>query len=428
MVARSIVITAPDITDAGYSGMGLRALGVASALSHHHRVSLLVAGVPPDLATTGAEIVASADGRRHAVAKADVVITSNALRMRQLVGLGAAVVSDLYDPSYFEWLVLEQEERRSRQAWTRRQVSALRVAIRTSDVVLCANSRQRDLYLGALLDGAPLRALLDPDGAARVQERVLVVPNAISRTEGLPDRIDARARLGFSEDEVVFLWGGGVWDWLDAATVVEGVLAAHEQDQRVRLVFLGLRRHEEPDPHASRALALLSRYLDADADAPIRANDRWVSPQARLDFLAAADAGILGQFDNLETHFSFRTRLVDCLQAGLPVVTMEGDELSDTAAREGWGLASRIGDAQGIRDHVLALVREPGRLATMRQCARLAADMLTWEHCARPLVDVLDDLERPDGIERLRRATLLTPSILRTGRRQLRRGLGMAAD
>jgi glycosyltransferase involved in cell wall biosynthesis len=422
---RRIAITAPDVTSAGYSGMGLRALGIADALRQHHDVTVLAAGQPPYLPVPDLSVAVGEDSHKRALDRADIVITSNALRIRRLLRLRAAVISDLYDPSYFEWLALSPHERGSRLPWVRRQVGALRRALALSEAILCANERQRDLYLGAILGSDPLPHLLGQDEKA-IHRRVIALPNGVSRAEELPSSIEARARLGFAPDDVVFVWGGGVWDWLDAETVLHAALAAYERDPRIRLVFMGLRRGDRPDPHATRTAHLLGSYVNSEIVAgPVRVNERWVGPQERLDYLAAADAGVLGQRDTLETHFSFRTRLVDCLQAGLPVVSVWGDELSEQAAQQGWGLISRAGDIAGMTANLLALAADDRLRTTMRARVAEAAAERSWENSCRQLTDALPHISRPDRIRRVERGAALIPAathaVYTHGRRRLMR-------
>ena len=50
-------------------------------------------------------------------------------------------------------------------------------------------------------------------------------------------------------------------------------------------------------------------------------------------YLLDADLAVSAHFDDVETRFAFRTRLLDCLWAGLPVVTTRGDTLGDADRR-----------------------------------------------------------------------------------------------
>lgn len=411
MKRRRVVITAPDITAKGYSGMGLRALGIAEELGEKHDVQLLVAGIPRD-PPAHATIMLTSQDHDAALGGADVVITSNALRFRQLFKLKAALVSDLYDPSYFEWLSLDDSRRIHRRTWVHRQVRALQQAVAVSDTLMCANDRQRDLYLGMHLASASARYLAH-ESESSFDEKLIVVPNGIpSLAEGAlsTNRELARGRLGLDRTDVVLLWGGGIWDWTDPFTVLEAVIEAHRTDQRIRLVFLGVQRSSSPDPHQRHATALLERcHALGIVGSVVRLNESWISPHERIDYVAAADAGILGQYENLETHFSFRTRFIDCLWANIPVLSMSGDSLSDEAAAEGWGLVSPPGSVPAMRDNILRFARDEDLRDSMREQVTIVRKRYSWRQCCEPLGAAIDSLERPTpSIRVLKQRALVT--------------------
>ena len=109
-------------------------------------------------------------------------------------------------------------------------------------------------------------------------------------------------------------------------------------------------------------------------------------------WLTDADIGVSAHFDDVETRFSFRTRLLDCVWAGLPTVSTEGDDVGEQIARSGGGhivpvedvdawvraLAPLVDDEQARSDARRALeplaigVRVAARGRTPRRAARTA--------------------------------------------------------
>ena len=91
---------------------------------------------------------------------------------------------------------------------------------------------------------------------------------------------------------------------------------------QVRLFFMGL-RHPNPLVDEMR-MATRARGL-ADqlglTGTHIFFNEGWVPYEQRGDYLLEADLGVSAHFDDLESRFAFRTRLLDCFWASLPVVT-----------------------------------------------------------------------------------------------------------
>ena len=129
---------------------------------------------------------------------------------------------------------------------------------------------------------------------------------------------------GIEDNDKVLLWGGGIWDWLDPLTVIRAVerLALNRND--VRLFFLGLRHPNPGVPQMEmerRALALTEELNLRDR--VVFFNENWVPYEERGSYLLEADIGVSAHFDDLETRFAYRTRLLDYIWARLPIVTSQ---------------------------------------------------------------------------------------------------------
>ena len=78
-------------------------------------------------------------------------------------------------------------------------------------------------------------------------------------------------------------------------------------------------------------------------------NAGWVPYAERGAWLAEADVGVSAHLDHLEARFAFRTRILDYLWAGLPVVVTRGDALGELVERERLGRAvAEPGDVDGF--------------------------------------------------------------------------------
>jgi len=190
-----------------------------------------------------------------------------------------------------------------------------------------------------------------------------------------------RERFGLAAEDEVVLWNGGLWDWLDAESVLHAVARLSPERPRLRLVFMGASaaaqaRGAEQRAHAlARDLGLLGRV--------VRFNDGWVPYAQRGAWLLQADCAVSAHHDHLETRFSHRTRLLDCLWAGLPVVCTRGDELAERIEREDLGATVAPEDPAALAA-ALARVLDRGR---GDYAARLAAAgrELRWSRVAEPL-------------------------------------------
>jgi glycosyltransferase involved in cell wall biosynthesis len=266
----------------------------------------------------------------------------------------------------------------------RRTVTAMSLdrmvnALHDGHAFLCASERQRDLWTGTLL----AERLITPavhDADPTLGGLLAVVPF------GVPDAPPApgpgpRERFGLSADDEIVLWNGGLWDWLDADSVLRAVAQLSPERSRLRLVFMGTsgaaqsRDAEARARELARDLGLLGRV--------VRFNDGWVPYEQRGAWLLQADCAVAAHHDHLETRFAHRTRLLDCLWAGLPVVCTRGDELAERIERDGLGEAVPVADP-GALAAALARVLDAGRAAFTERLAAAAGE-LRWSRVAAPL-------------------------------------------
>jgi glycosyltransferase involved in cell wall biosynthesis len=113
-------------------------------------------------------------------------------------------------------------------------------------------------------------------------------------------------------------------------------------------------------------------------------NSDWVPYEDRGAWLMEATCAVAAHGDHLETRFAFRTRLLDCFWAGLPIVATRGDDLAGRVERDDLGSVCEPGDAAGLTT-ALETVLTRGRSAFAPQLAGVADDY-RWGRVCEPLV------------------------------------------
>jgi glycosyltransferase involved in cell wall biosynthesis len=130
-------------------------------------------------------------------------------------------------------------------------------------------------------------------------------------------------------------------------------------------------------------------------------NDEWVAYEERGGWLLDAACAVSCHRDQPETRFSFRTRLLDCLWAGLPVVCTEGDDLGDLVERRDLGAVAPPGDPAAVAAS-LAEVLANGRAAYAERLAAAAA-AYEWPRVAAGLGEMINAPAPPRPSRRARR-------------------------
>ena len=377
------------------AGPGIRVVEMARYLA---QVCHVVLAAPERAAVTipGVECVAIPPDEPNALERLMtevevVVIQGFALRRYPyLKQLNRIVVVDLYDPFHLENLQLHSrhpdDAAYGAADFDRGVVEEL---LETGDFFLCASERQRDFWLGALGSAGRLSPVLYRDDPS-FRSLIDVVPFGIAPTP--PEhhgKVLKGVVPGIGEADTVLVWGGGIWDWLDPLTIVRAMDQVRRVRPDIKLFFLG-RQHPNPVdvplmPMYDRAVALAGEL--GLLGETVFFNDRWVPYEERGSYLLEADVGVSAHQEHVETRFAFRTRLLDYIWAGLPMVVAAGDTLADLVAERGLGAAVPVGDVDGFASAILNLAAEPGRRERYAEQFSAVRQDLVWPEVLTPLLN-----------------------------------------
>ncbi len=98
-----------------------------------------------------------------------------------------------------------------------------------------------------------------------------------------------------------------------------------------------------------------------------------------------ADAGVSTHHAHIETTFAFRTRILDYLWAGLPMVVTEGDHFAELVTREGLGVAVPADDVPALVAALDRILFDAEFTAAARVNAERVRESYTWDTVLEPL-------------------------------------------
>ncbi|MEO5822624.1 MAG: glycosyltransferase, partial [Vicinamibacteraceae bacterium] len=398
-----LLIVSHEAIATNMSGPAVRFLEIGRALSKVARVTLAMPGVPglrdARITIAGFDPAHPASLRRLAE-DADVIFVQGFALVQYpfLAALLVPIVVDLYCPFTIEHL----EQTRGRVAAGDPALNAdaagflgvLNAQIDQGDFFICASEVQRDFWIGALHSRGRINPRTYADDPT-LRRLIDVVPF------GLPDEdFDAAAaalppvlkgvRPGIGATDTVLLWGGSLLDWQDPVTLIEAVAALALRRPDVKLVFMGT-KHPNPLVKPMRAVAASRERAAAlgIVDRHVFFND-WVPYTERARYLAEADLGVSTHREHLETHFAFRTRMLDYLWARLPIVCTDGDVFARLVRSEGFGATVPPGDAAALADAIDRLLGDVAARASARAALGRFGRELQWSRVVAPLVRFLD--------------------------------------
>jgi GT2 family glycosyltransferase/glycosyltransferase involved in cell wall biosynthesis len=391
--ARRVLVVTGDALGERMAGPAIRAWHMADVLSREHDVRLVT--VNPRCAPPETPFPVLSARRRDLPAHVDwadvVILQGHVLEMvpeLKQTESSKVVVCDVYDPMHLELLEQGRDGTDEQRALDLAGVTrVLNAQLERGDFFLCASERQRHFWLGHLAAiGRLTPGLYDADPSLR--SLLAVVPFGLP---GKPPERTAPAIKGvvpgIDEQDRVVLWAGGVYNWFDPLTLLHAVDRLRTDHADLRLFFLGM-RHPNPEvPDGSMAFRAreLAERLGLVGE-HVFFNESWVPYAQRQNWLLAADCGVTTHFEHVETTFAFRTRVLDYLWAGLPIVTTDGDSFADLVRRERLGVVVPAEDPAALADALQRALYDAEFAAGCRERIAGVRERFTWETTLEPLV------------------------------------------
>lgn len=384
-----VLIVTPDVLQPRMAGPAIRAWHMAVSLSREHEVELVTTSLC-DLSHAAFRVRhVGATELKHLEAWCDLLVFQGHvmdnhpwLRRSQKV-----LVVDIYDPFHLE--VLEQS--RDQSAFARRHTvrvatEVLNEQLCRGDYFLCASEKQRDFWLGQLAAVGRINPATY-DATENLEQLIGVVPFGLGDDPPVHSRKVLRGVVdGIEADDKVILWGGGVYNWFDPVTLVRAVDQLRARVPDVRLYFMGM-RHPNPSVPAM-AMASRTQALAEElglVDTHVFFNEDWVAYEDRQNYLLESDVGVSTHLDHVESEFSFRTRILDYLWAGLPVVATSGDAFAELIEHHGLGAIVSPNNVDALEEALHQMLTDGAANRRCREAIAAYAPNLRWERVLAPL-------------------------------------------
>jgi glycosyltransferase involved in cell wall biosynthesis len=193
---------------------------------------------------------------------------------------------------------------------------------------------------------------------------------------------------GISPDDLIVVWGGGIWNWFDPLTLIRAVNETRDRLPTLRLVFpaTSVPSPDVPPMHMLVAARSLSEELGLTGTR-VFFGSSWIPYAEHGAILLESDIGISLHQSSVETRFSFRTRIIDYLWAALPIIATDGDSMADLVRAEKLGAVVPVGDVGAVVAALVDLGSDPARRRASAERSRKVAERFRWSVAAEPLVD-----------------------------------------
>jgi len=376
---KKILVFTCDLIGEKMAGPAVRALEIARILAEKYKVEISCPEINGELPRLSENLSVSQYGitpRWNDLDVFDAVMIPASMNVD--AHIKPPLIVDLYDP-----FILSNLPRTDKSESIQiQELNALKRNLRRGDYFVCASQRQRDFWLGML--AAEGRVNIHQFKAnSNLDDLVQLAPF------GIPEDLPVDGARQFPGDPEAFrlVWAGGIWDWFDPLTLIRALDKLNKSGTNVVLYFMGTRH---PNPSMTKMLmAQQAKELASESgliNKTVFFGD-WIPYHERGEILCKAHAGISIHYPHLETHFSYRTRILDYIWARLPYICTEGDTFGDIAFEKKVGIAVKPENVDVLTDAISRLVSDSDYYSSCIKNLESLAVSMHWKQVLQPLID-----------------------------------------
>lgn len=386
----NILVICNDVVGLKMAGPAIRCVEICKSLQKSFKVTLAAPSVH-QMVNLPFDIICTKDANFESFATSVdlLIIQGDALkRYPFLKECRGVLVADLYCPIPLEYHQvsdgLPQDVRCSTAIYL---AGMMGEQLAYADHFLCASEKQKDFWLGALMVAGRVNSQRWPNASrASIEDLISLLPFGLSEKRPVPQRRALREKFAIPDDDFVLVWGGGVYQWFDPLTIIKAVHRLVLEGHGIHLAFIGV-KHPNPSIHEHDmcgSAVELARDLGI-LDSFIHFNFGWVDYEDRHNYLLDADVGVSAHFENPETRYSFRTRMLDYLWCSLPIIATKGDFFGDSIEPNGAGVAIGFEDVDGWVCALRKMKTDHGFLAQCKAGSAKYSTKFEWDKIIEPL-------------------------------------------
>lgn len=397
-----VLLNCLDVVGETMAGPAIRYWEMATVLGKNHEVILFI---PNKTSVTSPffKLISREDTPLKSLLSTTDVMISQKVSPPLALALkknNVKLILDAYDPEPLEHLEIfkfnKPEIRLANHNW---HLSSFLFSFEVADTIICANSKQKDLWTGLMLALKKITPKIYDEDCS-LKHLIDIVPFGLSKEPPCKKNLSIRQLFDLKISDKIVLWGGGIWNWFDPLTLIKAIKLLSLQRDDIKLVFMGTKHPNKLVPemkmtHDAIELAKELKVLDTH----VFFNYSWIPYDERGGLLLEADIGVSTHFDHLETQYAFRTRILDYLWATLPIVTTKGDSFAELVERETLGEVVPFNDEQALANAILKILSQPELQKKIKENIAQVKKDFFWETVSLPVEKMIDQLTAKKKLE-----------------------------
>ncbi len=387
-----ICIISYDIIGKKMAGPGIRFYEFAKVLSDYLDVTLLAPN-RIDIDTEGFKTrqyrISNYKSLKRIVDNSDIILIQGHILyyFPFLKDFKGKIIVDLYNPFNLESLEMFRESSMiERIRIDKNNLNILKLQLTIGDFFICASEKQRNYWIG-MLNAVGRINPYNYDSDNTLRKLIDIVPS------GIPSRPPKHSNMSIKdvipdikkEDKVV-MWGGGIWNWLDPITPIKAIWEIMRSRNDIKLVFMGVKHPDPKLPEMKKCVEAIKLAKELDLYGKNVFFNEWTPYNLRQTLLLDSEAGLSIHSERIETEFSYRTRVLDYIWAGLPVITTEGDSIAEIVKNKSIGEIVKYEDAHQLARVIESVLTNKSLREIYSKNLKKVASGFYWENVTKPLI------------------------------------------
>lgn len=187
-----------------------------------------------------------------------------------------------------------------------------------------------------------------------------------------------------SPDTFTVMWCGSFNTWMDVSTLADGLRLAAEKEPRLRLLVVGGKIHGYNEKPYNQFVEAISTGGISDRVELLE----WQSLAKTQELYARCNCGLSIDRYTYEAVLGSRTRIIQFLAAGVPVISTDVTELTNELVGEGFVLPFELNNAQDLARALTDAAEIPDAMRRLgRQGRAYVREHFEGETLGKPLAD-----------------------------------------
>ncbi|MBM3701586.1 MAG: hypothetical protein FJW63_01110 [Actinobacteria bacterium] len=391
-IQSKICIISYDVIGKNMAGPGIRFYEFARIMSNYLDVTLLTPN-KVDIDTEGFKTrqykINNYKSLQRYIENSDIILIQGHILyyFPFLKNFKGKIIVDLYNPFNLESLeMFKDSNMEERIRIDKNNLNILKFQLTIGDFFICASEKQRDYWIG-MLNAVGRINPYNYDSDSTLRNLIDIVPS------GIPSEPPLRSNLSIidvipniKEEDIIILWGGGIWNWLDPITAIKALWEITRSRKDIKLVFMGIKHPDPKLPEMKKCIEAIKLARELDLYEKNVFFNEWTPYKLRQIFLLGSDVGLSIHHERIETEFSYRTRVMDYIWARLPVITTEGDSIAKMVKVENIGEVVKYENTHQLSRVMESIATNKSLKEIYRKNLNRIAPGFYWENVTRPLV------------------------------------------